>query len=70
MALISLREYAQMHGKAIITIRAKAERGMFATARKIGHYWVIDSNEPYIDNRVTSGKYRDWRKKPGDKPDK
>lgn len=59
--LISLEEYAQLHGRASGTIRQRCIRGSFTSARKIGHSWVIDSEEPLIDNRVKSGKYRGWR---------
>lgn len=61
--LISLTEYAKLHGKSPRTIRQKAQAGGFKTARKIGRNWVIDKNEPYTDLRVKSGKYKDWRKK-------
>ena len=49
--LISLKEYAIMHGKAEISVQQKARRGGFKTAQKIGRNWVIDSEEPYNDNR-------------------
>jgi hypothetical protein len=49
--LISLVEYAAIHGKEQSSVRQKAERGGFQTARKIGRNWVIDSEEPYIDKR-------------------
>ena len=49
--LVSLAEYARMHGKAYRTVRQKAELGNFRTARKIGRNWVIDRDEPYIDYR-------------------
>ena len=62
MALISLVEYAERHGKSRTTVQQKAKRGGFRTAQKIGRNWVIDENEPYEDNRVTSGNYIDWRK--------
>lgn len=64
---ISLAEYARLHGKDSSTVRQKALRGGFKTARKIGRNWMIDKNEPYIDERVTSGKYVDWRNKYGKK---
>jgi len=56
--LISLTEYAKMHGKETSTVRQKALRGGFKTARKIGRNWVIDRNEPYADGREKSGKYK------------
>ena len=63
MALISLAEYAEKHGKAPVSVRQKAQRGGFQTAQKIGRNWVIDEDEPYEDERITSGKYKNWRKK-------
>jgi hypothetical protein len=60
--LISLSEYAALHGKAAISVQQKARRGGFKTAKKIGRNWVIDSNEPYEDGRIKNGKYRNWRK--------
>lgn len=55
---ISLAEYAQKYKRALKTIRDKAQSGGFKTAKKIGRNWVIAKNEPFTDNRVTSGKYK------------
>lgn len=49
--LISLDEYAKIHGKAPRSVRQKAKNGGFQTATKIGRNWVIDRGEPYIDRR-------------------
>ena len=49
--LISLAEYAKLHGKDPSTIRHKVLRGGFKTARKIGSQWVISKDEPYTDLR-------------------
>lgn len=63
MALISLIEYGERHGKNRATVRQKAKAGGFTTARKIGRNWAIDEDEPYPDDkRVKSGEYKDWRK--------
>lgn len=62
MALIPIEEYAKKQGKCVSTIRGKCARGMFSTARKLGRDWFIEASEPYIDHRITSGKYIDWRK--------
>ncbi len=59
---ISIAEYATLHGVSAQTIKKKCQRDGFATAKKIGRNWVIDKNEPFVDNRVKSGKYRNWRK--------
>lgn len=61
MNLISLAEYAAIHDRDPASVRQKALRGGFNTARKIGRNWVIDIYEPYVDGRVTSGKYKGWR---------
>ena len=57
MAIILLNEYAKRHGRNPTSVTQKAERGTFRTAKKIGRQWFIDEDEPYIDGRVTSGKY-------------
>ena len=62
MALISLAEYAEKNGRSTRQIRQKAAAGGFETAQKIGRNWVIEEGEPYIDNRVKTGKYKNWRK--------
>jgi len=45
--LISLSEYAKLHGKSSDTIRRMAECGTLSTAHKIGRNWVVDSEETY-----------------------
>ncbi len=57
MQMIPLKEYAEMHGKELSTVRQKAQRGGFKTARKIGRDWFIDKDEEYLDLRIKSGKY-------------
>ena len=61
--LISIAEYAEMHGVKADTVKHKILRGNLE-AIKIGRNWCIDKNTPYADNRVKSGKYKNWRKKP------
>lgn len=51
MSLISLAEYAKLHGRDAATVRQRVLRGSFKTAQKIGRNWVIDSDEPYNDKR-------------------
>ncbi len=63
MDYISLTEYAAMHGLEHSSVRQKAARGGYQTARKIGRNWVIDKDEPHIDNRIKGGQYINWRKK-------
>ncbi|HEY5587635.1 MAG TPA: hypothetical protein VIK86_01615 [Candidatus Paceibacterota bacterium] len=63
MALIPLKEYAKRHGRNPATVRQKANRGGFETVQKIGRDWFIDEEEPYEDNRETTGKFKNWRKR-------
>lgn len=55
--LISLAEYAKLNDIDPATVRQRANRGVYQTARKIGRNWVIDKNEPHVDHRIKSGKY-------------
>lgn len=45
--LISLPDYAKIHGKSGDTLRRMAERGLLETAHKIGRNWVVDHEEMY-----------------------
>lgn len=63
MTMITLKEYAERHGRHPATVRQKAGRGGFNTAVKQGRDWFIDEDEPYSDNRETSGEYKNWRNK-------
>lgn len=58
---ITVAEYAKKHGVTPRTIRQKAQMGTL-NAIKIGRDWLIDEEEPYLDKRVKSGKYTNWRK--------
>lgn len=64
--LIPLTQYAEEHGIAPVTARQRAQRGAFASAVKMGRDWMIDSDEPLVDRRVKSGKYKGWRNKSTD----
>ena len=61
--LITLKEYAALHGVGESTIRHRIRKEQVKTAVKFGRDWFIDKNEPYSDKRVKSGEYKDWRKK-------
>jgi DNA invertase Pin-like site-specific DNA recombinase len=52
--IISIEDYAVAHGKAVSTMRQRAQRGSFKTAKKIGNSWTIDSAEPLVDHRIKS----------------
>ena len=49
--LIPLTEYAKKHERAVATVRQKVLRGGFKTAQKIGRDWMIEDDEPYMDER-------------------
>lgn len=49
--MISLTEYAERNGRSPVTVRQKAQRRMLKTAVKVGKMWMIDEDEPLIDNR-------------------
>lgn len=49
--LISLGEWAHIHGIDPATARQRAGRGAFKTARKIGRNWLIDEDEQLVDHR-------------------
>lgn len=61
MAYITLKEYAQRVGRARETVYAKYKAGKFKSAEKRGRDIWIDENEPYVDNRIKTGRYIDWR---------
>ena len=61
--LIPLKEYAIQNGRDPATARQRAGRGAFKTAVKIGRDWLIDDSEQWIDSRIKSGEYKDFRKK-------
>ena len=62
MALIPLVKWAEAHHIASVTARQKAQRGSIP-AVKMGRDWFIDADAPNTDNRVKSGKFKDWRNK-------
>ena len=47
MSLVTIKEYAEMHGKSVQTVRHHCMNGHFITAEKKGKTWLIDSEEPY-----------------------
>ena len=56
--IISLTEYAKIHGKSPDTIRRMAENGLLRTARKVGRNWTVDENESYPVAKRTVSKER------------
>ena len=64
--LIPLTEYAARIGKAPRSVRQKCQAGNLPGAVKIGRDWLIPADAPYTDNRLSSGLYVGFRKKPED----
>lgn len=63
---ITLAEYARRHERNLRACQIRAAEGGFETAYKSGKIWLIDEDEPYIDRRMKSGKYRNWRRPKGE----
>lgn len=61
MAYITLTEYAKRVGRARETCYAKYKRGEFKSAEKRGRDIWIDEDEPYVDNRIKTGRFIGWR---------
>lgn len=62
--LLTVKEYAALHGVAPRTVRQKCQMGTLE-AIKTGRDWLIDKDTPYRDNRVKTGKYIKSKNTPG-----
>ena len=60
---VSVAEYASIHNLDKEAVKKRCQRGSLKSARKIGRNWVIDKTEQPVDKRITTGQYKDWRKK-------
>ena len=60
--LISVKEYASLHGVSPRAIQFKIKRGTLKAIKR-GDIYLIDKNEPYVDARVKSGKFVNARAK-------
>ena len=61
---ITVREAAEKWDLHIRTVQLMCSEGRIPGIVKFGRAWTIPSDaEPPEDGRVTSGKYRNWRKK-------
>lgn len=54
--MIPIADYAAAHGvdRTVVFRKIKSER---LPAVKVGAYWLIDKDEPYIDHRIKDGSY-------------
>ena len=60
---LSVSEYAELHNKDAGNVRRllASER---LPGQKVGNQWIIAEGTAYpADKRVSTGKYRNWRKK-------
>lgn len=62
ISMLPIAEYAARIGKAPCSVRQKCQRGTLPGAVKIGRDWLIPKDAPYTDSRISTGKYKDWRK--------
>lgn len=60
--LVSLSEYASIHGLPTDTVKSARRQGRFKSAIKIGRNWCVDKNEILTDKRIRNGNYINWRK--------
>jgi hypothetical protein len=63
--LIPIAAYAARIGLTANAIRRRCIRGTLPGV-KMGRDWFIPADTPYTDNRVKTGEYKDWRKKPAE----
>lgn len=66
---LSVTEFAGKYGKDPGNIRRLIYQGRIP-AQRIGNQWVIPADVQLpTDQRVKSGKYKNWRKKPVSGPE-
>lgn len=61
---ITVRETAEKWNLNVRSVQLMCSEGRIPGIVKFGRAWAIPSDaEPPEDGRVTSGKYKNWRKK-------
>ncbi len=61
---LTINEVAKKRDISPRRVRAMCLNGEIPKAAKLGRVWAIpQETERPVDGRVTSGEYRDWRKK-------
>lgn len=61
---MSIKEVADKWNISPRRVRVLCETGRIDGTAKLGREWAIPENvERPIDKRVTTGEYKDWRKK-------
>ena len=62
---LTVREIAEKWNMSIRNVQNLCNSGRIEGVTKFGQAWVIpETAERPFDGRVTSGSYRNWRKKP------
>ena len=62
---LTVREIAEKWNMSIRNVQNLCSAGKIEGVTKFGQAWVIpETAEKPLDGRVTSGSYRNWRKKP------
>ena len=62
---LTVREIAEKWNMSIRNVQNLCSSGKIEGVTKFGQAWVIpETAEKPLDGRVTSGSYRNWRKKP------
>ena len=62
----TINEIAEKWGVSPRRVRAMCMNGQIVGAAKLGRIWAIANNsEKPNDGRVTTGQYKNWRKKGG-----
>ena len=61
---VTTKEMSKKWGITLRRIQIMCSQGRIPGAKKVGRTWMIpeDAKRP-IDGRVTTGEYRNWRKK-------
>ncbi|MBQ7565007.1 MAG: helix-turn-helix domain-containing protein [Lachnospiraceae bacterium] len=61
---ITVKDTAKKWGITPRTVQILCSQGKIEGVAKFGNVWAIPTNaEKPADNRVTTGQYRNWRKK-------
>lgn len=62
---ITVKEYVAMHDISERTARQRLANNRIPGAFKIGRDWIIPKDAEFVDGRIKSGKYINWREKSG-----
>ena len=61
---VTVRDIAEKWGVTPRTVQILCAKGKIEGAIKFGDVWAIPKDAPKpTDNRITTGEYRNWRKK-------